>query len=101
MNRLIANIQAWFLSKNITTHTLAAFAIVAAGIIAFDPQAQTFVKQVCGAHAALATEIITLCLIVAKYSPSRSDAGVVAASKAIMANGNAPTAAQVDAATTH
>jgi len=47
----------------------------------------------------LGTAIVTLAGIYVTYKTSHSPAGMVAASKAIMANGNAPTAAQVDAAT--
>ena len=49
--------------------------------------------------AALAGDIIILAGIVAKYSHSSSPAGTVANAKAIMAQPNAPTAAQVDSAT--
>jgi len=89
---------AWLKSKNITTHTIAALGISAAGLITFDPQVQQFVLTLLKAHPALAGDIIILAGIVAKYSHSSSPAGTVANAKAIMALPNAPTAAQVDSA---
>ena len=93
-------IAAWFRSKNITAHTVALLAASAAGLITFDPQVQQFLVTLLKAHPAAATDIILLAGIVAKYSRSSSPAGAVANAKAIMANGNAPTAAEISAATT-
>jgi hypothetical protein len=94
-------LSAWFNSKNFNTHFIGAAVFGIAGIVALDPQVQAFVKQLCGTHAGLATEIIAACIIVAKYSKSSSPAGTVANSKAILRNtATAPTAAEVDAATT-
>jgi len=91
-------ISAWFRSKNITTHTIAIVVLSVAGFIAADPQAQALITQTLAAHPAAASEIVGLALIIAKYSHSSSPAGTVATSRNILANGNAPTAAQVDAA---
>ena len=93
-------IAAWFRSKNITTHTIAAFLLAAAGLIATDQQVQDFIVQLFKAHPALGSEIVAVALIIAKYSHSSSPAGAVAQSRAILANGNAPTTKQVDAADT-
>ena len=94
MNTIIA----WFKSKNITAHTVAAFLLAAAGLIASDQQVQDFIVAMFKAHPALGSEIVAGALIIAKYSRSSSAAGTVARSRAILSNGNAPTAAQVDAA---
>ena len=95
------NFIAWFNSKNLNTHFLACVALAAAGIVATDPQVQHWIGQVCGAHVGLAAEIIGACVIAAKYSHSSSDAGTVANAKAIMKEtATAPTAKEIDAATT-
>ena len=96
MNWLIA----WFKSKNITTHAIAAFCISAAVFITSDPQAQQYLLELLKAHPALATDIVLMAGLIAKYSHSSSSAGTVANARAILANGSAPTTAQVDAADT-
>ena len=91
-------IVAWLKSKNITAHTVCAVLIAAAGIIASDSQVQDFLGNLLKAHPAAAAQIVALAVIVAKYSHSSSPAGRMATARAIAANGNTPTAAQVDAA---
>jgi hypothetical protein len=93
-------LSAWFKAHNWSTHSIAAFLAVAAGIIVANPQAKALVMQFFKSNPDLGTAIVTLAGIYVTYKTSHSPAGMVAASKAIMANGNAPTAAQVDAATT-
>jgi hypothetical protein len=93
------NIVAWFKSKNITAHSLAAILITAAGIVTFDPQVQQFLVDLLKAHPVLASDIILFAGIVAKYTHSSSPAGTVANAKEILAQPDAPTSSQVDAAT--
>lgn len=98
--QFLNTIAAWFKSKNLTAHTICAFLIAAAGIIASDQQVQDFVVALFKAHPALGSEIVAVALIIAKYSHSSSPAGTVANARNILANGSAPTAKQVDAADT-
>ena len=77
MNWLIA----WFKSKNITTHAIAAFCISAAVFITSDPQAQQYLLELLKAHPALATDIVLMAGLIAKYSHSSSSAGTVANGK--------------------
>ena len=96
MNILIA----WAKSKNWTTHTVIAAAIGLAGLIAADPAIQDWIKTTLAAHPQLASLIVLASLAVAKNSHSSSDAGTLATARTITSSGDAPTAAQVDAATT-
>lgn|SRR5208283_1745283 len=93
-------IIAWLKSKNITAHAIAAALITAATIIATDSQVQDFLANLLKAHPAIAAQIVALAVIIAKYNHSSSAAGTLARARAITANGDAPTAAQVDAADT-
>ena len=97
---LMNRISAWFASKNLTTHWLAAMALALAGVITTDPQVRDLLTKLFQSHPSIAADIILAAGIIAKYSRSSSAAGTVANAKAIMSNGNAPTAAQIDAATT-
>ena len=96
MNILIA----WAKSKNWTTHTVIAAAIGLAGLIAADPAIQDWIKTTLAAHPQLASLIVLASLAVAKNSHSSSPAGTLATARTITSSGDAPTAAQVDAATT-
>ena len=96
MNFLIA----WAKSKNWTTHTVIAAAIGLAGLIAADPAIQDWIKTTLAAHPQLASLIVLASLAVAKNSHSSSPAGTLATARTITSSGDAPTAAQVDAATT-
>ena len=101
MNRLIANIQAWFLSKGGFTHVMAGLVLAAVGAFGAVPAFHTLCMNLYRLLPGWAEQAILAALgIYAWYRVSRSPAGTVAAAKAIMANGNAPTAAEVDAATT-
>lgn len=91
---------AWLRSKSITAHAVALAALTLASVVAADPQLQQWLKQVCGPHVGLATELIGFCVIVAKYSHSSSAAGKVAAADVIMAGQNPPTAEAIAAART-
>ena len=94
MNTIIA----WLKSKNWTAHTVAGILIAGCGIIAADPQVQAFITSNLSAHPAAAAEIVSLAVIVAKYTHSSSPAGTLATARVITASPNAPTSAQVDAA---
>ena len=99
MNILVA----WFKSKNWTTHTVIGAAITLAGIIAMDPALQDWIKTTLAAHPQLASLIVLTSLAVAKNSHSSSAAGTLATANFIRSDKNpaiAPTAAEVDAAST-
>lgn len=91
---------AWFKSRNWSTHTVIAVAGSLALYIAADPAAQLWIKTTLAAHPQLASLIVLASLAIAKQTPSRSDAGVLAAARTINAAPDAPTASEVDAATT-
>jgi hypothetical protein len=93
-------LSAWFKAHNWSTHSIAAFLAVAAGIIVADPQAKALVLSLFKNNPDLGTAIVTLAGIYVAYKTSHSPAGIMAESKAIQAQPDAPTAAEVDAATT-
>jgi pantothenate kinase type III len=73
MNRIIA----WFESRNITSHTVAAVAISAATLISTDEQVRSFLVSAFQQHPKIASELIALAGIILKYSRSSSPAGAV------------------------
>jgi hypothetical protein len=94
-------LSAWFKAHNWSTHSIAAFLAVAAGIIVADPQAKALVLAFFKSNPDLGTAIVTLAGIYVTYKTSHSPAGMVAASKTIMKDtATAPTAAEISAATT-
>ena len=89
---------AFFRSKNITSHTVAAAVITLAGLIMSDEQVRDFVLSTFQAHPKIGTSIVALAGIVLKYSHSSSSAGTIATAEKIVAAPNPPTPAEVDAA---
>ena len=98
---------AWLVSKNITTHT------VGAGLLAFafayttsswlrDQISTLFVghPMIISKIGIIAGDIVILAGIWAKFSHSSTPAGTVAQAKFIQTQPDAPTRAEVDAATT-
>ena len=107
MNAFIAKIKAWFLSKNITTHTvwigLLGFAVAYDSSSALRDQVATLFFG----HPVIVTKIGILCsnLVIlsamwAKLSHSSSPAGTVANAQVIQASQNPQTQAEVNAADT-
>jgi len=98
---------AYARSKNITTHSIG-FAIVAiAGYYDKSPDFRNWVGSFFVGYPVVVTKIgVVMMNITAavtlwrNYSNSRSSAGVLAAANAIKSEPDAPTASQVDAATT-
>lgn len=99
MNAIIANFVAWFKSKNITAHSVAAAALAFATIYSTDGQFRDFVLSMVGAHPKIVADIGIAVGIILKYSQSTSNAGTVAKAKVIEASPNPPTPAEVTAAT--
>lgn len=97
---LFTRVSAWFLSKSWTSHTVAAALVTLAGILAFDLRAQQLVTALFKGHPEAASEIILVAGLIAKYTHSSSPAGTVAAAKVIVASADAPTASQIEAAST-
>jgi hypothetical protein len=91
---------AWIRSKNITSHTVAVASIALATIITTDQQVRDFILGLFKDHPAIGSDIVLLAGVILKYAHSSSPAGAVAESRAVLAKPDAPTAAQVDAATT-
>ena len=98
-NISFAGLAAWFKSKNITAHTIAAVAILAATAITTDETVRNFVLGFFQTHPKIGTGIITVAGIILKYSHSSSDAGTVAAAERVLSSPNPPTQAAVAAAT--
>jgi hypothetical protein len=94
VNRIIA----WFRSKNITAHTIAALLVSAATAVATDEQVRSFLVGAFQAHPKVASTIIALAGITLKYSHSSSAAGAIVAGRAALDSPSAPTSAQVAAA---
>ena len=94
------NLAAWFRSKNISSHTIAVAAVTLAGLITTDQQVRDFILSQFKAHPAIGSDIVLLAGVILKYARSSSDAGAVAHADAIKDKPDAPTASQVDAATT-
>ena len=93
------NLVAWLRSKNFTAHTVAALCIAAATLITTDPQVQQVLVSLFREHPAALADITLLAGLIFKYTRSSSDAGTMATARDIKASGNAPTSAEVDAAT--
>lgn len=89
---------AWFKSKNVTAHTIAAVGVLAATAITTDQQVRDFVLGLFQAHPKIGTGILTVAGIILKYSHSSSAAGTVAQAEKVMASPNPPTPAAVEAA---
>ena len=90
---------AWLRSKNITAHTVAAFAIGLATLYTTDQQFRDFVISSFQNHPKILADITLLAGVILKYSHSSSDAGTMAKAQAIESAPNPPSAAAVDAAT--
>jgi|HubBroStandDraft_1064217.scaffolds.fasta_scaffold505971_2 hypothetical protein len=93
-------ILAWIKSKNISTHVIIVFASGLACTVAADPALQAWIKTALPNHPTLTSFIVLASIAWAKQSHSSSPAGTVANAKAILAQPNAPSAAQVESATT-
>jgi len=93
-------LSAWFKAHNWSTHSIAVVLAGLATLIVTNPQAKAFVLQFFKNNPDLGTAIVTLAGIYVAYKTSHSPAGIMAESKAIQAQPDAPTAAEVDAATT-
>ena len=93
-------IAAWLNAHNGLAKTLVALIVAGAGVVGTLPQAQAFVMLTFKAHPAVGTWILAACALYVTLKSPHSDAGAVAHARAIQAQPDAPTAAQVDAATT-
>lgn len=65
-------ILAWLKDKNISSHTVAALVISAAGLIVSDQQVRDFLIKTLAHHPDVATAVIGMAGIIFKYSkPSK------------------------------
>jgi hypothetical protein len=87
----------WIKSKNITSHSIAAVVIGAAGLIMTDETVRNFVLGLFQKHPNIGTAIVSLAGIILKYSHSSSPASTVAQAKAVLASPDAPMASAIDA----
>jgi hypothetical protein len=106
MNSFWQTLLAWCRSKNITTHTIGAAIIGFA--VAYDSSSQLrdYIGTLFTGFPVVVTTLGTLCANIAagvalwrNYSHSSSPAGTLATARQIQTQPDAPTAAQVDAAT--
>jgi hypothetical protein len=101
MNTIIANIQAWFASRGGFSHVVAGLFLLAVGAFARVPAFHDLCMHVYRTLPAWAEEcVVAVAGIYAWYHASHSDAGTLAVARVINSQPNAPTAAQVDAAST-
>jgi hypothetical protein len=100
-------IVAFANSKNITTHTVGGFIVAAAFAYDSSPQLRDYIGTLFTGYPVVVTKIGLLAANIVgavtlwrNYSHSSSDAGTLATARDIYASGNAPTAAEADAAST-
>jgi hypothetical protein len=85
-------IVAWLKSKNISSHTVAALLISAAGLIVGDQQIRDFLVGALASHPKAASTIIALAGIILKYTRSSSSTG---AAQNVLADAATPPVAVV------
>jgi hypothetical protein len=98
---------AWFRSKNITTHTVGVAIVGFAIAYNSSPALRDYIGTMLIGYPVIITKLgVWTANIVAgvtlwrNYAHSSSDAGTLATARTITSSGDAPTASQVDAATT-
>jgi len=98
---IIANIQAWFASRGGFSHVMAGLFLMAVGAFGAVPAFHTLCMNVYQMLPAWVEEILVSAAgIYAWYHASHSAAGTLAVAREINSQPNAPTSAQVDAAST-
>ncbi len=95
----IAVIKSWLRSRNISSHAIAAVIVSAATLYTTDQQVRDFTIQLFRAHPTIPADMLALAGIIMKYSSAHSPAGVVAEARTVLASPNAPSVAEVVAAT--
>jgi hypothetical protein len=95
LSQLGQSIAAWVRSKSLFTHAILVSATGLACYIAEDP---SLVKSLFASHPKLGGIIVLASVAWAKQSHSSSAAGAVANAKAILSQPNAPTAQQIESA---
>jgi hypothetical protein len=96
----VDTLVAWFKSKNITAHSIAAAAVAFATLYTTDQQFRDFVLTLVQSHPKITADLGLAVGIILKYSHSSSPAGAVAAAEVIEASPKAPSPAAVEAAKT-
>jgi hypothetical protein len=100
MNRVIANIQAWFVSKGGVTHVMAVLFVGTVGAFGAVPDFHHLCLKLYHALPGWAEEIVLAAVgIYAWYRVSLSPAGTMAAARVVKTLDDVPSAKQVDAAT--
>jgi len=96
---------AFLKSKNISTHTVGGAIVTFAFAYDTSLDLRNYIGSLLVGEPVIVTRLGVVCANIvagvtlwAKYSHSSSPAGTLARARAITSNGNAPTAAQVDAA---
>ena len=97
---MLSKIRAWFLSKNITSHSIAVAAVAFATLYTTDDQFRNFVIALFQNHPKILADISLAAGVILKYMHSSSPAGTVGAAQAIQASANPQTQVEVNAADT-
>jgi hypothetical protein len=93
-------IKAWLNAHNVTTKSILAFIVSGSCIISTVPQAKDFVLLTFQRHPYVGTWVMAAAGLITLLMSPHSDAGALAHANAIKAKPDAPTAADVSAATT-
>jgi hypothetical protein len=104
---LLDKLIAYARSKNITTHSIGAAIIVFSGLYDSSPDLRNYIGQLFVGYPVVVTRIGEIMMNLSagislwrNYARSSSAAGTLAHANAIKSQPDAPTASQVDAATT-
>jgi len=104
---LLDKLIAYARSKNNTTHSIGAAIIAFAAYYDMSPELRNYIGSFFVGYPVVVTRFGELMMNITaavtfwrNYSNSRSSAGILAAANAIKSEPDAPTASQVDAATT-
>jgi hypothetical protein len=96
MRGFVTYMIAWFKSKNITSHTVAAFLIVFATAYSSNLYG---VRDLCielfKNHPTIPADTLLLCGLILKYTHSSSPAGTIATAESILALPGAPTTKEI------
>ena len=107
MNNWLNNLGVWFKAHNISAHTVGTFIIGFALAYNSSPELRNYIATVFTGYPTVVTHFGVIMVDIAagfalwrNYSGAHSAVGVLAEARKINGNPDAPTASQVDAATT-
>jgi len=92
-------ITAWFNAHSLSTKVIIAGILALAPVVAYNTTVQAQLAIIFKSNPQIVSVIVALATIILTIYSPKSDAGVLAHANAIKDQPDAPTAAQVDAAT--